>query len=176
MDRRNKRDRARANDYQPVKMFQEPLWSAERNVNERKAKRTQKSLSPVNSKRDHLLSSRSARGSALFFALVYRVSRSPRKLIIEDNWKLYSSILRFYTKCLFSWIIEYCNSREKWWGEGRGCNQNPSNTCLVTEANEYNRGELTLHPEQENPGGQGWPGTGKYRGISRLQELICQLL
>lgn len=42
MDRCNKRDRARANDYQPVKMFQEPLSSAERNVNKRKAKRTQK--------------------------------------------------------------------------------------------------------------------------------------
>jgi len=51
-----------------------------------------------------------------------------------------------------NWIIGYCNSREKWWGEGRGCNQNPSNTYLVTKANEYNRGELTLHPEQENPG------------------------
>ena len=43
-----------------------------------------------------------------------------------------------------NWIIGYCNSREKWWGEAK--------------ANEYNRGELTLHPEQENP------GTGMARG------------
>ena len=108
MDRCNKRDRARANDYQPVKMFQEPLSSAERNVNKRKAKRTQKlgriCVTLPSQQRARLsLSSRSARGSALFFALVYRVSRSPRKLIIEDNWKLYSSILRYYTRCLLSY-------------------------------------------------------------------------
>lgn len=94
MDRCYKRDRARANDYQPVKMFQEPLWSAERNVNERKAKRTQKLGHLCHSPQSTIfVFSLRARFHARFFALVYCVSRSPRKIIVNCILPLYGITL-----------------------------------------------------------------------------------
>lgn len=57
------------------------------------------------------------------------------------------------------WILQF---KKEMLGRGEGVSwgvqSEPSNTYLVTKANEYNRGELTLHPEQENP------GTGMARG------------